>query len=154
MEATLLKKWGMDTKELRLFMGKKATEGNITSDVIRQIFIIFVKEYVSLLEACTLGKICCVGEGFNTGEYRDAVLVTDGTNAWSAVFLSTSDNGMTLLQKIATATILKYIIQAIQEIETPAELASKNLMPIEILSGDQIDELEKRKGDVSRILGW
>lgn len=106
------------------------------------------------ISAETLGRICHFGKDLGASEYRDAFVVTTGTNAWSAMFLSSSDSGKTLLEKIAVATILKEINDLINVGQQEPADQSTNWMPLELVEPHILDQHEERAKRVMATLKW
>jgi hypothetical protein len=143
-------------EELNHFITKRK-EKHMTSDLIRQMFMTSIKEGVSTMTILGIAEVCSFGKDFDLGDYRDATLVTHGTNAWSAVFISTSDSGLVMLQKIAVATLLKNLIDLIngdQPVLTGTAKETNSWYPFELRSSEEID-VDTKKGDTIRLtLGW
>ncbi|MEK7574760.1 MAG: hypothetical protein AAB511_00835 [Patescibacteria group bacterium] len=137
-------------RRLQHYLEKRKSKG-ITSDVVRQIFMLDVKQAVALMSPETLGRICVFGKNFDAWEYRDATIVTHGTNAWSAIFLSSADSGKTLLQKVAVATLLFTINTLINDGQPKFD---ENWMPLELRGiTDQAAE-DERGVRIQAVLRW
>lgn len=129
--------------------------------LLRQMFMTKAKEWVADQDADELGLICelSVGLEFSPScmdvnhEYEDATVVTNGTNAWSGVFLSTADSGFVLLQKIAVATILETIICLVSDGQP--DLGREGWVLIELRGEDvKFDDIQRAEKVIAEKLGW
>ncbi len=146
----------IDEAELDYFITKRK-EKHMTSDSIRQLFMTSIKIGVSAMTISDLAEVCAFGKDFNIGEYRDATLVTDGTSVWSAVFISSSDSGLVMLQKIAVATLLKNLIDLIngdQPVLTGTVMETNSWYPFELRTSEAIDMDVKMGESIRSTLGW
>lgn len=144
-----------ETTGLIEIMINKAHECNIKSSTVRQLLMPLVKRQIAHCTGAELAQICEHGNNFDPVplEYREAHLVTTGTNAWSAIFLSTSDSGLQMLQKIAVASLLSDVCEDIKNV-TPREIRATGLAPFEIISLDLIDELAQLGKTLAQKMGW
>lgn len=126
---------------------EKRREKNIKPYTVRASFDYMVKVFVSTLSSSTLGRICSMGEHLG----NDGMIVTSGTNPWSAMYLSTADSGLTLIQKIATATLLSAIYHLINEGQP--EIGDQ-WMPMELVGVYSLSEMEGRRMHLEAILHW
>ncbi len=140
---------------LQVLIEKRRTK-HIPDDMIRQILIGLIKRWIISQEPTELGRVCALGKNFDPGpDYRNASLVTTGTNAWSAVHISSSDSGLMLLQKIATTAILVEAIRITNEGQPDLDKSyEESWIPIQIFTGEEIDRLEQDKSLISKHLGW
>ncbi|MEY4440381.1 MAG: hypothetical protein RLY49_7 [Candidatus Parcubacteria bacterium] len=131
--------------------------GKITRDCVRQIFMPIAKELICKFSPSGLGIICAWSQSHHNHreDYRDASLVTKGTNAWSAIFLDPSDSGVIMTQKIATASLLSKLTE-LAECSLAEECQGNTITctPLDILSADEITGLKRRHTAVSEKLKW
>jgi hypothetical protein len=132
---------------------EKRQERNIPNKTIRQILLAPVKEFIQKTDPSALAEICVLGKDFNPPDFNfhEATMTTTVVNASYGIYLSTSDTGLIMLQKIATASILVGLIKLINHGQPAFDKIWK---PSEILSVDQINGLSERKIDIAHILGW
>lgn len=123
-------------------LSKAASEFKIRRSTIRQLCMPLFKKLVAECTPADLAEICSQGDNFEPDdelEYPEAHIVTHGTNAWSAIFLSPCDTGLVLLQKIAVASLLSDVCETIVSV-TPKNEKPDGLMPMEIINWEQIIE--------------
>jgi len=126
-------------------------EKNIASEAVRRVFMPIVKLTISEMTPETLGRICASAGNINRfgPEYENQFLVTDGTNAWSAVFVSTEDSGEVVLQKVAAAGLLSMIYELINR-DQPQREAS--WMPFQVKN--RADFMDSVEGFAVGCLSW
>ena len=141
--------------ELVEIITRKASECNIKNSTVRQLILPLLKKVVSNCDLREIVEICSLGDGFDPVpmEYREAHVVTHGTNAWSAIYLSTSDSGLVLLQKVAVASLMSFACEVVQTI-TPEDTKIHGLMPLEIIGCERIDELSRLGDELTKQMGW
>jgi hypothetical protein len=132
---------------------RKARECNIKNSTVRQLILPLLKQLVAGCTTPEIADICSLGGKFDPGEYREAHLVTHGTNAWSAAFLSSSNCGFVLIQKIAVASLMSAVCEAVGAI-TPKRTTEDGLIPMEIISFDHIADLTKLGDEMTKQMGW
>lgn len=131
---------------LDFFIEKRKLK-DIRPHIVRQIFTQDVKETICGMTPETLGRICIFGKDFE----RDCMVVTSGTNPWSAMFLSDADSGKTLLQKVAVATLLSAINHLINDGQPHF---GDTWYPIELVGEVLPSDWRKREDRIQAALGW
>ncbi|MEN9921273.1 MAG: hypothetical protein RLZZ517_251 [Candidatus Parcubacteria bacterium] len=146
-----------EINELLVRFLKFREKGKITRYCARQVFLPIAMEIVSELSPSNLGEICeqCKSYHNKREDYRDATLVTKGDNLWSAIFFDPCETGTVALQKLATAALLSELAElATCSLAKDCQGITVTCTPTDILSSEEITELDKRHKAISAELGW
>lgn len=117
---------------------------------IRKLYMVQVKEAISIMSPQTLGEICDFGADFKS----DNTLITcyRCDTSESSLHLKKSDSGLALLQKVAAASMLSAITKLVIEGQPKSE--GNGSVPVELRSKELIKDLEKRGDTIKKQLGW